>query len=39
MLSDLFYRRGGCYERMGEYQQADNDLLHSLKSNQMMHMF
>ena len=31
MLSDLFYRRGGCYERMGEYQQADNDLLHSLK--------
>ena len=31
MLSDLFYRRGGCYERMGEYQKADNDLLHSLK--------
>ncbi len=30
---DLLYRRGGSYERMGEYKKADKDLLHSLKIN------
>jgi tetratricopeptide (TPR) repeat protein len=29
--SDLLYRRGGSYERMGEYKKADKDLLESLK--------
>ncbi len=28
---DLLYRRGGTYERLGEYKKADKDLLHSLK--------
>ena len=27
------YRRGGSYERMGEYEKADKDLLYSLKIN------
>ncbi len=31
--SDLLYRRGGSYERMGEYKKADKDLLESLKIN------
>ena len=31
--SDLLYRRGGSYERMGEYEKADKDLLYSLKIN------
>ena len=31
--SDLLYRRGGSYERIGEYEKADRDLLHSLKIN------
>ncbi len=31
--SDLFYRRGGSYERLGEYEKADKDLLYSLKIN------
>ena len=30
---DLLYRRGGSYERLGEYKKADNDLIHSLKIN------
>ncbi len=30
---DLLYRRGGSYERMGEYEKADKDLLHSLEIN------
>ncbi len=30
---DLLYRRGGSYERIGEYAKADNDLLYSLKIN------
>ena len=30
---DLLYRRGGSYERIGEYKKADKDLLHSLKIN------
>ena len=29
--SDLLYRRGGSYERIGQYKNADADLLHSLK--------
>ena len=30
---DLLYRRGGSYERIGEYSKADKDLLYSLKIN------
>ena len=33
MKSDLLYRRGGAYERIGLYEKADKDLLHSLKIN------
>tara|TARA_B100000579_G_scaffold254610_1_gene209569 strand:+ start:3805 stop:5490 length:1686 start_codon:yes stop_codon:yes gene_type:complete len=33
MKSDLLYRRGGSYERIGEYEKADKDLLFSLKIN------
>ena len=31
--SDLLYRRGGSYERMGDYEKADKDLLLSLEYN------
>ena len=31
--SDLLYRRGGSYERIGDYLNADKDLLESLKIN------
>ena len=31
--SDLLYRRGGSYERVGKYKKADKDLLHALKIN------
>ncbi len=31
--SDLLYRRGGSYERKGDYVNADRDLLESLKIN------
>ena len=31
--SDLLYRRGGSYERIGEYEMADKDLLYALKIN------
>ena len=31
--SDLLYRRGGSYERMGDYEKADKDLLLSLEFN------
>ncbi len=31
--ADLLYRRGGSFERAGEYEKADKDLLHSLKIN------
>jgi len=31
--SDLLYRRGGIYERMGDYLNADKDLLASLNIN------
>ncbi len=30
---DLLYRRGGSYERIGDYEKADKDLLYSLKIN------
>ena len=30
MKSDLLYRRGGSYERIGKYENADKDLLHAL---------
>jgi tetratricopeptide (TPR) repeat protein len=33
MKSDLLYRRGGSYERIGEYEKADKDLLRALKIN------
>ena len=31
--SDLLYRRGGSYERIGKYKEADKDLINSLKIN------
>ena len=31
--SDLLYRRGGSYERKGDYKKADKDLLESLMMN------
>ena len=31
--SDIFYRRGGSYERIGKYKKADKDLLRSLEIN------
>ena len=31
--SDLLYRRGGSYERLGNYKKADEDLLSSLRIN------
>ena len=31
--SDLLYRRGGSYERIGDYNNADKDLLESLTIN------
>jgi tetratricopeptide (TPR) repeat protein len=31
--SDLLYRRGGSYERLGSYKKSDDDLLYSLKIN------
>ena len=33
LKSDLLYRRGGSYERLGNYKKADEDLLKSLKIN------
>ena len=33
MKADLLYRRGGSYERIGEYEKADEDLLTALKIN------
>ena len=29
--SDILYRRGGSYERLGNYKKSDEDLLHALK--------
>ena len=31
--SDILYRRGGSYERLGQYEKADEDLINSLKIN------
>ena len=31
--SDLLYRRGGTYERMGNYEKADEDLLNAIRIN------
>ncbi len=31
LKSDILYRRGGSYERMGNYSKADKDLMDSLK--------
>ena len=31
--SDILYRRGGSYERIGMYQKSDEDLLNALKIN------
>ena len=31
--SDLLYRRGGSYERLGNFEKADEDLINSLKIN------
>ena len=31
IIADLLYRRGGSYERMGDYKKADEDLIYSLK--------
>ena len=31
--SEILYRRGGSYERLGDYEKADKDLLKSLKIN------
>ena len=31
--SDLLYRRGGSYERLGNYKKSDEDLLQSLRIN------
>ena len=31
IIPDLLYRRGGSYERMGDYKKADEDLIYSLK--------
>ena len=33
MKSDILYRRGGCFERIGDYEKADKDLIHSLEIN------
>ena len=37
--SDVLYRRGGSYERMGNYEKSDEDLLHALKLILAMHIF
>ena len=33
LYSEILYRRGGSYERMGDYKNSDNDLLKSLEIN------
>ena len=34
LYSEILYRRGGCYERMGDYINSDKDLLKSLEIDQ-----
>ncbi len=31
--AEIFYRRGSCYERLGQFEKSDEDLLNSLKIN------
>ena len=31
LYANILYRRGSCYERLGEYKKADKDFLYSLK--------
>ena len=31
--SDVLYRRGASYERIGKYKEADQDFFHSLEIN------
>ncbi len=33
LYADVLYRRGGCYERFGDYENSDKDLLKSLEVN------
>ena len=33
LYSEILYRRGGSYERMGDYENSDKDLLRSLEIN------
>jgi len=33
LYADILYRRGGCYERLGDYVSSDKDLLKSLEVN------
>ena len=33
LKSDLLYRRGGSFERKGDYEKADRDLINSLKNS------
>ena len=33
LYAEILYRRGGSYERSGDYKNADNDLLKSLEIN------
>ena len=33
LYADVLYRRGGCYERFGDYKNSDKDLLKSLEIN------
>ena len=33
LYADILYRRGGCYERLGNYKNSDRDLLKSLEIN------
>ena len=33
LYAEILYRRGGCYERLGDYDNSDKDLLKSLEVN------
>jgi len=33
LYAEILYRRGGCYERLGDYKNSDKDLLKALKIN------
>jgi tetratricopeptide (TPR) repeat protein len=34
LYADILYRRGSCFERLGQYKKADADFLNSLKINE-----